>query len=338
MFLLNFPRSHTGALMRAFHLSLCGSLLIAVAVTANAGRAAAPAPAARIDEALQNITTLVRSGKVGYATFWDGNKYVQCRRQSDRTMRCEAAGAAMQPSLRNVLTGERLNRLVTLGWALDARFGNYAQVFPANLASARIADRILQTLTEAYDADLANLEIQTSWVADVPCPPRNGPTQNLAGIVNDAPQMRATAVTTCSYVAVMETPQKVGSAADLASIYSQTVAAEIQRLRINANRNVFAIFDVGIGYVQCRPHAQPPSLYCEAQSAESWPALASVLTPERVARLHKAGYVDPGRAPNYWKNYAFDKQSDVEIANEILTILYDVYGYAGATKLDIKTK
>ena len=69
-----------------------------------------------------------------------------------------------------------------------------------------------------------------------------------------------------------------------------------------------------------------------------WPALASVLTPERVARLHKAGYVDPGRAPNYWKNYAFDKQSDVEIANEILTILYDVYGYAGATKLDIKTK
>jgi hypothetical protein len=28
----------------------------------------------RIDEALQNITALVRTGRVGYATFWDGNK------------------------------------------------------------------------------------------------------------------------------------------------------------------------------------------------------------------------------------------------------------------------
>src|SRR6476660_201002 len=72
----------------------------------------------QVDEALQNITALVRAGRIGYATIWDGNKYVQCRRRPDRAMRCEAAGASMQPSLRSVLTGERLNRLAALGWVL----------------------------------------------------------------------------------------------------------------------------------------------------------------------------------------------------------------------------
>ncbi|WP_438876490.1 hypothetical protein, partial [Bacillus cereus group sp. Bc253] len=79
----------------------------------------AQAPALRIDEALQNITTLARPGRVGYATFWDGNKYIQCRRISDRSLRCEAAGTSMQPSLKSVLTGDRLTRLAALGWTLD---------------------------------------------------------------------------------------------------------------------------------------------------------------------------------------------------------------------------
>ena len=46
----------------------------------------------------------------------------------------------------------------------------------------------------------------------------------------------------------------------------------------------------------------------------------------------------PGGAPNYWKSYPFDKFSDAAIAGEILTILYDVYGYAGAMKLKILTE
>lgn len=61
-------------------------------------------------------------------------------------------------------------------------------------------------------------------------------------------------------------------------------------------------------------------------------------TPERVSRLRSAGYADPGRAPNYWKSYPFDKFSDAAIASEVLTILYDVYGYVGATKLKISTE
>jgi hypothetical protein len=316
------------AALAAFIIGLCGATDPGAAQTASA----------LTDEALQNITTLVRSGRVGYATFWDGNKYVQCRRLPGRELRCEAAGTSMQPSLRNVLAGDRLNRLAALGWVLDPSFGNYVQMFPADMPTARIADHILRTLTEAYDADAAGLEIQTTWVADIPCPPRNGPSQNLAGIVNDAETMRATAVRGCSYAPTSETAQTAGSAAELIALYGATATAEIQRLRINVARHVHVVFGAGIGYVQCMPETPSPAIYCEAQSAESWAALATILTPERVARLRSAGYADPGRAPNYWKSYPFDKFSDAAIAGEILTILYDVYGYAGATKLRIKTE
>ncbi len=302
----------------------------------------APSPSTaqstRIEDALQNITTLVRAGQVGYATFWDGNKYVQCHRLPERELRCEAAGTSMQPSLRNVLTGDRLNRLAALGWVLDPSFGNYVQTFPADMPMARVADHILRTLSEGYSADIAALEIQTTWVVDIPCPPRAGPSQNLAGSVNDAPAMRATAVHACSYAPIPKTAQTANSAAELIALYGPAVTAEIQRLRINAARRVYVIFNAGIGYVQCTPDTPSPAIYCEAQSAESWPALATILTPDRRAGLRNAGYADPGRAPNYWKSYPFDKFGDAAIASEILTILYDVYGYAGATKLDIKTE
>jgi hypothetical protein len=49
-----------------------------------------------------------------------------------------------------------------------------------------------------------------------------------------------------------------------------------------------------------RTDTSPPEIYCEAQSADSWEALASVLTPERIARKHSIGFTDPGRGPNYF--------------------------------------
>ena len=81
-----------------------------------------------------------------------------------------------------------------------------------------------------------------------------------------------------------------------------------------------------------------PAIYCEAESADSAPVLASVLTPERVVRLHAAGFSDPGRAPNYWRIYRFDEFNDAAIARELLTILYDVYGYNGSPKLTVATE
>lgn len=127
-------------------------VLLAAATWFFADCAAAQSSREQIEAALQNITSLVRADHVGYATVWDGNKYVQCRRMPDRSMRCEAASSAMQPSLARILVPARLERLAALGWTLDPRFGNYAQVFPESATAASIADRILKTLIEAYAA------------------------------------------------------------------------------------------------------------------------------------------------------------------------------------------
>jgi hypothetical protein len=324
--------------MFAFRLGWAVLVIAAIELWRAMGPAIAQMASERIDEALQNITTLMRSGRVGYATFWDGNKYIQCRRMPERALRCEAAGTTMQPSLRNALTGDRLSRLAALGWALDPSFGNYAQTFPADMPTGRVADQILRTLAEAYGAEPPNLEVQTEWVADIVCPPRNGPSQSLAGLISDAPSMRKFALRACSYTPDSQTPQTARSSAELVAIYGATTTAEIQRLRINARRKVYVSFSAGIGYVQCMPEMPPTAMYCEAQSAESWPALATILTDERVSRLRAAGYTDPGRAPNYWKSYPLDKFSDAAIATELLTILHEVYGYTGATKLKILTE
>jgi hypothetical protein len=322
----------------AFRSRRAALVIAAIELWRAMGPAIAQTASSRIDEALQNITALVRSGRIGYATFWDGNKYIQCRRMPERALRCEAAGTSMQPSLRNALTGDRLSRLAALGWALDPSFGNYAQTFPADAPTGRLADQILQTLTEAYGAEPPNLEVQTEWVADVACPPRNGPAQSLAGLISDAPSMRKFALRACSYTPDSQTPQTARSSAELVAIYGATATAEIQRLRINAGRKVYVSFNAGIGYVQCMPETPPTAMYCEAQSAESWPALTTILTDERVLRLRAAGYADPGRAPNYWKSYPLEKFSDAAIATELLTILHEVYGYTGATKLKILTE
>jgi hypothetical protein len=301
-----------------------------------AGGVFAAEPVARIDEALQNITALTRPERVGYATIWDGNAYVQCRRMPDRTLRCEAAGTRMQPSLDAVLTPERLQAIARLGWSPDPSFGSYVRSFPADMPSLTVAGHVLDALTQGYAAAPERLELQTAWVGDEPCPPRNGPSQNLAGIVNDAPSMRRGSIRACTY-APEPAPPKAETRADLFAQYGGRVAAELQRLRINAGRPIFAVFDAGIGYIQCMPKTPERALYCEAQSARSWPALAAVLTPERAARLREAGFTEPGRSPNYWKDYALDAHSDDAIAAEILTLLRDAYGYTGAVALRVRT-
>ncbi|MBI1202735.1 MAG: hypothetical protein GC182_09520 [Rhodopseudomonas sp.] len=88
-------------------------------------------------------------------------------------------------------TGDRLHRLAKLDWTLDGKFGNDLHHVAADRPTAIIANHIQRTLMEAYAAEVADLEIKTAWVADMPCPPRNRPSQYLAGIVNDASAGRA---------------------------------------------------------------------------------------------------------------------------------------------------
>jgi hypothetical protein len=320
--------------LRAMGCAVMFSILLA---SSGYGAAAPPQAAqSRVEAALGNIASLERPGNDGLATVWDGNKYVQCRRMPDHVLRCEAGGALMQPSLGRVLTPQRIARLDALSWRLDPSFGNYVQVFAADLSASKIAEKILSALADGFEADLSNLEVRTDWIASRPCPTRNGPTQNLAGAINDAPAMAATAIRACAYTPPPSSP--IRTAVDLIDLHGARATGEVQRLRVNLDREIFVVFATQIGFVQCAPQTSPGAIYCEAQSADSWPALTSVLTPERVARLHTAGFTDPGRAPNYWKNYPLDQFDDGAIARELLTILHDVYGYEGSPTLEITTE
>jgi hypothetical protein len=307
------------------------------------GAASAETPESKVVAAIETIKVLERPGRDTLATVWDGDKYIQCRHMSDQTLRCEAAGAKMQVSLARVLTPDHVGRLAAMGWMLDPHFGNYVQTFKPDVPAADVANKIIAALAQGYDADVAKLEIETTSIESEPCPPRNGPSQNLAGLINDAPSMADVSIHACAYTPDTESPAHAlppGSpAADLIKLYGPKVSAEIRRIRVNMHRaQVFVVFDVGVGYVQCQPDTDPDAFYCEAQSAESWPALAAILTPERIARLHALGYADPGRAPNYSKTYPADKFDDQTVASEVLTLLHDVYGYYGASKLEVKTE
>jgi len=293
----------------------------------------------RVEAALSNIITLQRPGQDGLATIWEKNKYVQCWLQPDRALRCEAGGTLMQPSLVRILSPERIARLIMLGWTLDPNFGQYVRIFPAELPVKDIAERILQALKEGYDADIADLEAGSDWIKSEPCPPRHGPGQNLAGKITTARAMASVSVHGCSYKPKDEPLAQVNSKADLLIIYGTRVTGEIQRLRVNIDRQKFTwvVLETGAGYVQCGT-APPRTIHCEAQSAETWPVLARILTTERVAKLSAAGYAEPGRTPNYSKAYSLEELTDGAIAEELLSILYEVYAYNGAPKLQFLTE
>ncbi len=129
------------------------ALFLASLGSPESGWADSPSQASksRIEAALQNVMTLERPGQDGFATIWDGNKYVQCGRLRDRGLKCEAAGSLMQPSLDHVLTPERVSRLAALGWRLDPSFGNYVQTFPADIAAS-----VLSTCRLATSASYAS--------------------------------------------------------------------------------------------------------------------------------------------------------------------------------------
>jgi len=81
------------------------ALILASLGSSGSGLADSPQQASksRIEAALQNIMMLSRPGQDGFATIWDGNKYVQCGWTRDRGLKCETAGSLMQPSLKRVL-------------------------------------------------------------------------------------------------------------------------------------------------------------------------------------------------------------------------------------------
>jgi hypothetical protein len=103
-----------------------------------------------------------------------------------------------QVSLARVLTPDRVGRLAAMGWMLDPSFGNYVQTFKPDVPAADVADKIVAALAQGYEADVQKLEIETTSIQSERCPPRNGPSQNLAGLIGDAPSMAAVSIHTCA--------------------------------------------------------------------------------------------------------------------------------------------
>jgi hypothetical protein len=320
-----------GAAATALVIAFPDALPPAAAQTAD-GRAVK-----KIEAALANMLALTRPRQDGLATIWDGNKFVQCRKREIPTIRCEATGTLMQPSLAGVLTPEHIGRLATLGWRRHEEFGNYVRDCPGTVTAADLTRHVIAALRDGYDADIARVEVATDWIPSMACPPRSGPSQNLAGSINGSRTMSMVAIYACRYVPPAAAP-KVTSRDDLIGAYGLRAAAEIQRLRVNIERQIYVVLATGTGYVQCAPHTSPPAVYCETQSAESWPALARLVTPDHFARLRALGFAEPGRSPNYAKTYPLDRHSDAAIAEELLTVLYDVYGYTGSPALQFKSE
>jgi len=288
----------------------------------------------QIAASLENITTLVRPNYDGVATIWDGNRFIQCRTMPNQIFRCESAGTVMQPSLMTVLTPARIERLATLGWEIDSSFGNWVHVFPSDQKLQDVADLLLKALIQGYDAKIDTIEIKTDWVYHQICMPRVGPRQNLAGSIVTSASMMPTAIRGCNYVK----PVTVSSFQDLKKLYEKQVIGESQRLRININRAIHFVISTDFGYVQCTTNIKPDAIFCEAASAFSWAALESILTPQRINHLHELGFSDPGTSPNYSKIYLLEKYSDTDIAHELLTIIYEIYGYHGTSSLQITTE
>jgi hypothetical protein len=72
--------------------AVSATTVVALLFSSGPGFAASPRTSqSHVQAALDNI----RLREDGYATMWDGNKYVQCRRLPDRSLRCEAAGTLM---------------------------------------------------------------------------------------------------------------------------------------------------------------------------------------------------------------------------------------------------
>jgi hypothetical protein len=320
------------------------ALLMLAALAACATTAPPPTPRMRIAGALREVLTQDQPGREGLVTAWDGNKYVQCRRLGP-DLRCEAAGALMQPSLSHVLTADRIAALAALGWRLDPSFGAYVRSFPTGWDIDQTTDEILKALDRGYAADLQNLEVKAAWIAVEACPPRNGYSQNLAGMINDAPAMADVTVHACAFTppplkpeAPLAAASPKGGAEAVMGAYLDGAAREIHRLRGRSDKRRFTVFDTDRGYVQCEPQQDPAGVYCEAESAESWPALSSVLTPDRVLRLHEAGFADPGRTQNYSRTYPAEGMDDHAVARELLTILHEVYGFDGGGGLNLRTE
>lgn len=130
-----------------------------------------------------------------------------------------------------------------------------------------------------------------------------------------------------------------------AEIYVPKIASALEKMFAGrlAGTNTFCAFQWQGGYVQCLSNPGSNEMLCEAQSAISYPALARILTDEKVALLQRFGFSLPEPAtgrPNYFRFIKIDNVDTGEVfyqtAQWLMQVATEVYGYVAATPLAFK--
>jgi hypothetical protein len=136
---------------------------------------------------------------------------------------------------------------------------------------------------------------------------------------------------------IAPTPIPKLTAPDLVAIYKSQLERQLQRLKTKSDHDLFIIMDSESGYIQFRMDLENRIIFCEAASVKSSPLIAQRLTHGNIARLHKAGFADPGVTPNYWKIYPLERFTDAAIAEETISLMHNVYNYEGGQPINILT-
>ena len=311
----------------------------------SAAAAADSLPQSQIVAGVSSVLVPIEKTRDGVLTVSDGNMFVQClASHSLPVWRCEAAGLEGQPWLRHVLTPERQDRLIALGFKPDPSFGNFVADRPRPTAPEALADLILRALTEGYGVRPDDLTIHAERIASARCHKRMKAGADRGGSILTPHWGHAQdAVAGCGTrgpdhmnsddASVM--PQPDGR--DTRSEYLIYMAEELKRLESVTDSHV--IFDGGPAYVQCANDVEDKQLYCEAASADAVGApIERILTPDRIAKLREAGFSPPGKAMNYWRFYPQAEYTKAAVAQALLDVLKDAYGYYGAPKMNVETE
>lgn len=302
-----------------------------------------PAPSAQLVAGIRAVLVPASERRDGVLTVSDNNLYVQCLNTHVLPgWRCEAAGLEGQPWLEHVLTSDRQKQLIALGFKPDPQFGNFTAILPRTTAPDILAARILEVLA-VYGAKPEDVKTKADWLKSRHCQRRIKVNHDRGGSIltpqwgfpQDAEEgcglaSGADALNYDDPTAIM--PQADGI--DLEARYIPAMTAELTR--IAADPEAYAIFEAGPAYVQCMPDDEDRSMYCEAASGDAvGNPVERILTPERKAKLIAAGFEPPGKVMNYRRLYPRAQFDMKTLANALLDVLRDAYGYQGAPPMKV---
>lgn len=313
--------------------------------------AAAESPTAIIAKGIQKSLVPQRPKQDGILTINDNTLYVQCLNRAGMDVwRCEAAGLEGEPWLRNILTVERQEKLIALGYNPEKSFGNFVRIFPRSTPPSVLARNILDVMTQIYGADADDIAALSDWLPSQPCHPRIMAGHDRGGSIAARHWGFAQDISQgCRIVqntngmnyddphAVVPGSPPEGEV-DLDARYNAAIVTQIKRLE-GGQKHIWAIFEAGAPYVQCELDPDDHAIYCEAASGDAVGApLERILTPARRQKLLDAGFEPPGKVMNFRRLYPLDRYDDAAIAHALLTVLHDAYGYGGAPGLVLKTE